>query len=215
MAQTPAPERPLPFPDTGAGRRLRIVRIQREEHNLLDAGGEERIDRLVGHRMPVPHGDHHPDVKIGAQRPFQGRGLPPCQIQNRRPFADPCVVLLHAGGAAPRNGPRQRAPEEKCQREVDDIGIAKQVVEKRFHRRKRIGASELQEHDAHRFVRSHAAPLLRCQGNRVPCERRGQGRRSGTASGQTTSPPWPASGAHARPRNSRWRVWRALADSAP
>ena len=57
--------------------------------------------------------------------------------------------MLHLARARGRNQLGQGFTADAGKREVDDIGIAEEVVQKRFDRFQRVGSTELKENYPH------------------------------------------------------------------
>src|SRR5258708_21241816 len=87
---------------------------------------------------------------------LQGSRLSICEIEDGGFSAD-CTVMIGDFLRAPgRDKFRQRLPGQKRARKIDDVGVAKQVVEEWPDRIERIGAPELKCHDANILLRHHA-----------------------------------------------------------
>src|SRR5581483_1194573 len=97
-------------------------------------------------RMPVAHRNHHARVEIGAQHGLERRRLAPGVFQNRTAPADLGIVMLHV--ARPRRGNqfRQRLARDSREWEIDNVGVAKQVIKERFDTLQRVRAAQLEQH---------------------------------------------------------------------
>ena len=62
----------------------------------------------------------------------------------RRP-ADGRIVVLHFLGAGRRNQPGQGFASQPGKREIDDVGIAKEIKKEGLDRLRRVRAAELKE----------------------------------------------------------------------
>ncbi len=101
---------------------------------------------LLREWMPVAHRDYHTCVEFAAQHGFQRFGLAARELQNRRFASDLGVVMRHMACAAHRDDLGQRLPRNLSEGKVDDIRIAKKVVEKRLDRLERVRSAELKQH---------------------------------------------------------------------
>ena len=66
-----------------------------------------------------------------------------------RASADGGVVMLHFARARGRNQFGQGFTPDAREREVDDVGVAEEIVKKRFDRFQRVGSTELKENYPH------------------------------------------------------------------
>ena len=84
-----------------------------------------------------------------AQFGFQSKRLPLCVAADRRASANGRVMMLHL--ARPRSGDEfgQGLTTDASEREVDNVGVAKEVVKKGFDRFQRVGSTELKENYPH------------------------------------------------------------------
>ena len=80
---------------------------------------------------------------------FQSPGLPLGVPPDRRTSANGRVVMLHLAGARGRNQLSQWFAPDAREREVDDIGVAEEVIKKGLDRFQRIGSAELKENYPH------------------------------------------------------------------
>ena len=105
--------------------------------------------------MPIAHGDKTFSVAVRRKRGFQGSRLALGEQANRRVPPDGVIVMAHDARAGSRYVSRQRTPREPSAEKIDDVGIAEQVVEKRFHGVGRIGPAQLEQHHADFFLSGH------------------------------------------------------------
>jgi predicted nucleic acid-binding protein len=69
----PYPRRLAPPPgERRSGRRRRELRVERQRHHPVGAEDLDLASRLLAHRMPVAHGDKHPDLAQVRQRGLEG-----------------------------------------------------------------------------------------------------------------------------------------------
>jgi len=54
--------------------------------------------------------------------------------------------------ATARDQPRQRGPRQAREREIDDVGVGKQIVEEGFDRRERVRPAQLKNDDGNRLL---------------------------------------------------------------
>src|SRR5579859_76463 len=65
-------------------------------------------------------------------------------------------MVLHFAGAGRRNQLGKRLPANAGERKVNNVGVAEQVVKKRFDRFQRVGSAELKENYPHtRWLTRH------------------------------------------------------------
>ena len=105
-------------------------------------------DGFAGERMPVAHGHNYTRVETAAQFAFQRRGLPQGKFENRRTAPDFRIVAAHVTCARPGNQPRQGPPRDGGQREIDNIRVAEEVVEKWLDGVHGIRTTQLKQNDA-------------------------------------------------------------------
>ncbi len=91
----------------------------------------------------------------GASASSSALGLPLGQHADRRMPADGIVVLPHDSGAVARDVTRQRTPRKPRSEKIDNVRVAEQVVEKRFHGRGGIRPAQLEQYDADFFLFTH------------------------------------------------------------
>ncbi len=100
--------------------------------------------------MPVAHGHKALCVDpLMAQFALQSAGLPLRMSPDGRASADGGVVMLHLAGARGRDQLGQGFPPDAGKREVNDVGVAEEVIQKRFDRFQRVGSTELKENYPH------------------------------------------------------------------
>src|SRR5579863_6464338 len=96
--------------------------------------------------MPVAHGDEASRVQsLTSEFAFACARLPFGIRPDRRPYANGCVVVLDHPRASPCNQLCKRLGAKAGKREVNDIGIAEEVIKKRLDRFQRVGSAELKE----------------------------------------------------------------------
>ena len=66
-----------------------------------------------------------------------------------RAAADGRVVVLHLARAGGRDELGQGLASDAGKREVNNVGVAEEVVQKRFDRFQRVGSTELKENYPH------------------------------------------------------------------
>ena len=114
----------VPFLQAAAGGGKGIVRVERQQHELVEGRAVERGDGLRSVRTPVAHGHDGARGNMRAQRRFESARLLLREAANRRASADFGVCC--ADGFRARGGDqlRQRLAREKRAGEIDDVGIA-------------------------------------------------------------------------------------------
>ena len=85
----------IPFLEAAAGRGERIVRIKRKQHQLVERGAFQRLDRLFGVRMPIAHRHDRARRYVDSQSSLERLRLPLGQPPDRRATADFSVMLAH------------------------------------------------------------------------------------------------------------------------
>ena len=148
-----------PLVQTAARGGLGKLRVKRQKDQLAKAASLDLFYRLRGERMPVAHGDE--DARVEAVRfaevTLERAGLQFGQFANRRLTANRRVVLLDVPRATARNQPRQRGPRQAREREVNNVGVGKQVVKKRLDGLERIRPAQLKDDDGYRFLPQNPA----------------------------------------------------------
>ena len=93
----------------------------------------EGADGLRREGMPIAHADGHAGVEVRAEGLLQGLRLAPGELQDRALAADLGIVMGHVFGPARGDQARQRLPRDAGEGKIDDIRIAKKVVQKRLN----------------------------------------------------------------------------------
>ena len=110
----------------------RVLGVEGQQDDFIGGEGREVANRRLRERMPIAHGHHHARYerlgKLGLERPR----LPRRYLADRRLTADLLIVRAHFGGAAGRYEACQGFAGQAGKGEVDDVGVAKQVIEKGF-----------------------------------------------------------------------------------
>src|SRR5207249_10098224 len=96
-----------------------------------------------GKRMPIAHGHGHASIEIPVELAFEGNSLAPGKFEQRRFAADAGIMMRHVFGAPGGNQPGQWLSRDPRKRKVDDIRIAKQIVEKGLNGLDRVRAAKL------------------------------------------------------------------------
>ncbi len=100
---------------------------------------------------------------------------------NGRASANGRVVMLHFTGARGGDQLRQRLAADSGKREVNDIGIAKQIVKKGLNRLQRVGSAKLKENYPHTpFCARHFPQNPQNERTVLPIERASQWRKCKT-----------------------------------
>ncbi len=86
---------------------------------------------------------------LPAEFALQGPRLPFGIATDGRAAADGRIVMLHLAGPSRRDQFGQRLPSDTGKREVNNVGVAKEVVKKWFDRFQRVGSTELKENYPH------------------------------------------------------------------
>ena len=77
----------------------------------------------------MAHGDHDAGVVVGAQDGFESGGLSHGVLEDGAFAADFIVVVLHFAGARGGDEFGERLAGDAGEGEVDDIGVAEEVIE--------------------------------------------------------------------------------------
>src|SRR5579862_1257452 len=100
--------------------------------------------------MPVAHG--HETLGINpliAQLTLQRTCLALRMTADRRASTDGRIVMLYFSSTGRRNKLCQRLTTDASERKVNNVGVAEEVVKKRFDRFQRVGSTELKENYPH------------------------------------------------------------------
>src|SRR3984885_10648321 len=124
--------------------------------------------------MPVPHGHETPRVySLISQFSLKGARLALRVRQNRGSSPNGRVVMLHFACASGRDQFGQRFSPEAGEGKVNNIGVAKEVVQKRFDCFQLVGSTELKENYPHTPCCARHSPEIprtrQCTPNRA-CE---------------------------------------------
>ena len=134
-----------PFIQAAAGGGLGVLRIERQQHQIVGSVLLHLVDRLFGEGVPVTHRDGDARVEVVAEFGLERRRLPPGVLEDRAAAADFRVVMRHVFGTGCGDQPRQGLAGDACKWEIDDVGIAEQVVQERLDIFQAIGPTELKE----------------------------------------------------------------------
>ena len=130
---------PVPLIQAGTCRCRGILRVKRQQHDVVTLRGLQLRNRLSRERMPVAHGHEamciHPLIP---KRSLQSSGLPLGIGADRRPAADAGVVMLHLAGACRGNQLGQGLAPDAGKWEVNNIGVAEEVIQERFYGFQRV-----------------------------------------------------------------------------
>ena len=127
---------------------LRVVGVEGEGHDALDAFGREGPQRLLGARLPVAHGDGHPDpVAVAIQAGFEGPGLLAGEAELRRAAADGGVVAPDGGPAELGDQPGEERLHPRAEGQLDDVAIGEEVDEEGLDVGQGVRTAEVEEQD--------------------------------------------------------------------
>ena len=118
-------EAPFPFVQAAAGGGAGILRIERQQHDLLRRVRLQLANGFRGERMPIAHGHHHARIEIAPQLGLQRPRLPLGKLQDRRAAPDLRIMMPHVPRARRGNQARQRLPRNARERKIDDVRIAR------------------------------------------------------------------------------------------
>src|SRR5581483_8784057 len=115
----------------------------------MASGAPQFRNRLARERMPVAHRDYAARVHARlAQLGFQRRRLLLGVPANGRSAADHFVMMRNFLRSRGRDQAREGPPPEAREGEINDVGIAEEVIEERLNRLERLRSAELEEHDS-------------------------------------------------------------------
>src|SRR5215831_7125017 len=97
--------------------------------------------------MPVAHRHYHTRIESPAKFGLQSRGLTSCIFEDRAFSANADIMLRYVFGAPCRDETGQRLTRDPGTWEIDDVRVAKQVVQKRLNAFEGIRAAKLKEND--------------------------------------------------------------------
>src|SRR5205085_11168847 len=97
----------------------------------------------IWHWRPRRHGDDHARIHLASKFLFQRYSLAAREFHYRRLAANVAVMVRHMLGPPRRDQSRQRLPCNLREREINDVRIAKQIVEKGLNGRERVGPAQL------------------------------------------------------------------------
>src|SRR5580698_10322656 len=127
-----------------------MLRIQRQQDDLVALRGLQLRDRLGGKWMPVTHGHEAACVQtLLRQLCFEREGLLLGEAADGRASADRGVVVLHFMGAGGRNEFGKRLSPDAGEGKINDIGIAEEVIKKRFDRSQGVRTTQLKQNYPH------------------------------------------------------------------
>src|ERR1700728_3966568 len=145
-----AAEQPPPLVQAAASGGRRVLRIQRQQYHLIAICRRNLCDGFMSKRMPVAHGHKTAHIQaLTRQLRFQRLRLPLRESPDRRASANRRVVMLHLAGPRRRNQFCKRFAPDARKREVNNIGVAKEIKKKWLYRSQRIGPAELKQNYSH------------------------------------------------------------------
>src|SRR6266478_7991134 len=124
---------PAPFLQAAECRRVRIVRIKRQQDDFVKLLRlAQHIHGLSREWMPVTHRRDSHRVNVRRDRLYQTHSLAFGERPNRR--APPDLTVLAGDGNRParRNELRNRATEQSKRSERNNVGVQKQIQQKRL-----------------------------------------------------------------------------------
>ena len=145
----------VPFLEAAAGSGKRIVRIERQHHEFVEWLAFERSNRFRRIGVPITHGDDSARGNMGTQSLFERFSLLLRETANRRAAANFGIVLAHYLRALRGNQLCQSVARKKSAGEINNVGIAKKIVEEGFDCSQSIGASQLKKDDRDSLLAAH------------------------------------------------------------
>ncbi len=140
-----------PCGERTARRRGRIMRIERQQHDLVRLPVPYGLRRFVAQRMPVAHRDEAFGVKF-RQRGLERRRLRLRQLEQRRSAAKQGIVRGRWLQPASRDVTRQDGTHKEW--DTQDSRVSEQIQQEGFDRLRPIGPSQIEQH--HGDLRPHA-----------------------------------------------------------
>ena len=145
----------VPFFEAASGGRKRIMRIQGQHDEFVEWLAFERRDRFGGIGVPVTHRNDRARGNVRTQGFFERFSLLLREPANRRAAADFGIVFANDLRALRGDQLCQRLAREKRAREINNVGIAKKIVEEGFNRSQSIGPSQLKKDDGDSLRAAH------------------------------------------------------------
>jgi hypothetical protein len=109
--------------------------------------------------MPVTHRHHTVRIHSILDQPgFKCGRLLFGETANGGAAADSCIMLRRFLGARAGDQLGERTASDARKREVNNVGIAKEVIKKRFDRGQRIRSTELEKYYTNTFRNPHHSP---------------------------------------------------------
>ena len=135
-----------PFVEAAPGRGARILGIERQEHDFVAIRRAQLFDCFSREGMPVAHGHETVGVDaIGPELLLERIGLLLGEAPDGRGSSDGGIVVLHFLGTRGGNQSRQGLASQAGKREINDIGVAKEIKKEGLNRLRRVRAAELKE----------------------------------------------------------------------
>ena len=149
-----------PFLHAADGGGERILRIEREEDQIVQGRGADGGDGFAREGMPIAHGYETfrvaASIASGGERALEGSSLALGEQANWGTAADRGVMIGHDARAPVRDPPGERAARQPRAGEINNVGIAKKIVEEWLDRVGRVGATQLEHHYADALAFAHA-----------------------------------------------------------
>src|SRR2546429_8073259 len=137
-----------PFLQAAQCRSVRIVRIERQQDDFSQLPSlAQRVHRFRRKRMPVTHRRDCHRIDVRRNSLHQSNSLPLRERSDRRTSADFCVALSDGNRPPRRNKPGNRAPQQSEGTERDNVGVQKQIQQKRLDGLQRIRPAALKQYN--------------------------------------------------------------------
>ncbi len=144
--------------DAAAGGGAGVMRVHRHDDRLLDPFGGQLAQHLLGPRLPVAH--HHVRPPLFSEALGDSRGLALRPFEQGRLAADLLVVAAHLPRAEKSDHTRERLLQQTAERQLDQVAIGEEVVEKGPDGLERVGTAHVEQDESFGFaVSSHLSSL--------------------------------------------------------
>ena len=140
-----ASKQPMPLVQTRSRGGGGILRVERQEDNLVALRLDQPGYGLAGEWMPVAHSHETTRIQAeGIQFTLKRTRLLLGIAADGRASADGGVMMLYFAGAGGGNQFGQRFAPNAGEGKVNDFGVAEEIVKKRFYRFQAVGSAQLE-----------------------------------------------------------------------
>src|SRR6266403_3923166 len=150
----------FPLFQTAQRRRVRKMRIEREQYNFVKRSGLlKRFHGIHSHWPPIPHRGYGHSIEVRRKRGHQGTPLALRQYPDWRTPPNQCVTASHRHRPLFRYIVGQRLSQEPQGPHWYDVRIQKKISQKWLDRVQRVRPTQLKKHNSNLFSAAQRLPF--------------------------------------------------------